>query len=146
MVKLEAIIKELSDKYTHSAAIAAHDGTNTGVPTAATPIGKKKIIPNSLRCSGKKLISSTVHDRKTAIGSGENSYLPEYVENFKHKVRSSLAEGWEEDKNPEHRYMVNSERLLLIRTDKYYNNYFRWVEDFSLPTTNNLSERGLRCI
>ena len=25
-------------------------------------------------------------------------------------------------------------------------NYFRWVEDFSLPTTNNLAERGLRCI
>ena len=25
-------------------------------------------------------------------------------------------------------------------------NYFRWVEDFSLPTTDNLSERGLRGI
>jgi hypothetical protein len=25
-------------------------------------------------------------------------------------------------------------------------NYFRWVEDFSLPTTDNLSERGLRSI
>ncbi len=25
-------------------------------------------------------------------------------------------------------------------------NYFKWVRDFSLPTTNNLSERGLRGI
>ena len=25
-------------------------------------------------------------------------------------------------------------------------NYFKWVRDFSLPTTDNLSERGLRGI
>ena len=33
---------------------------------------------------------------------------------------------------------------MLKRIAKYRRNYFLWVEDFSLPTTNNLSERGLR--
>jgi transposase len=54
LAKKDAIIKELSDKIAHNAAVAAHDGTNTGVPTAATPVGKKKFIPNSRRRSGKK--------------------------------------------------------------------------------------------
>lgn len=94
----------------------------------------------------KKLISSTIHDRKAAITRGETNFQPEYVKNFKRKVRSSLAEGWDERKRPDRREAANFERLLLIRTDKYYDNYFRWVEDFNLPTTNNLSERGLRCI
>jgi len=46
VARKDAIIKELSDKYARAVAVAAHDGTNTGIPTAATPIGKKKIIPN----------------------------------------------------------------------------------------------------
>ena len=94
----------------------------------------------------KKLISSTIHDRKAAIARKETSFLPEYIEVFKSKVRSSLADGWEERKKPGTGIGANFERLLLIRTDKYQDNYFRWVEDFSLPTTNNLSERGLRCV
>jgi hypothetical protein len=35
---------------------------------------------------------------------------------------------------------------LLRRIEKFRNNYFLWVEDFRLPTTNNLSERALRCV
>ena len=38
------------------------------------------------------------------------------------------------------------ERTVLDRIEKYQENYFRWVEDFRLPTTDNLSERGLRGI
>ena len=94
----------------------------------------------------KKLISSTIHERKAAIARGETSFQPEYIDGFKCKVRSSLTEGWEEHKKPGRMYAANFERLLLIRAEKYYDNYFRWVEDFSLPTTNNLSERGLRCV
>ncbi|MBQ7616192.1 MAG: transposase, partial [Butyrivibrio sp.] len=33
---------------------------------------------------------------------------------------------------------------LLRRLKKYHDNYFAWMKDFSLPTTNNLSERALR--
>lgn len=41
---------------------------------------------------------------------------------------------------------VPSEKTLLKRLEEYYDNYFRWVSDFTLPTTDNLSERGLRGI
>ena len=36
------------------------------------------------------------------------------------------------------------ERALIARIIDYRENFFAWVEDFSLPTTNNLSERALR--
>ena len=95
----------------------------------------------------KEIISSTIHDRKIAIERGEAAFTQEYVEEFRHKVELSLAGGWEERKQvPARKEAANSERLLLVRVDKYYDNYFRWVDDFSLPTTNNLSERGLRCV
>ena len=29
---------------------------------------------------------------------------------------------------------------------KYKDYYFEWLKDFSLPTTNNLLERALRCV
>ena len=40
----------------------------------------------------------------------------------------------------------NDEFSLLNRIDKYYKNYFLWIEDFSLPTSDSLSERALRLI
>jgi hypothetical protein len=94
----------------------------------------------------KKLISKTIHDRKATIARGETNFQSEYIENFKYKIKSLLAEGWEEHKGLTRKDAANFERLLLIRIDKYHDNYFRWVDDFNLPTTNNLSERGLRCI
>ena len=33
---------------------------------------------------------------------------------------------------------------MLNRIKNFKEPYFMWVEDFNLPTTNNLSERGLR--
>lgn len=95
----------------------------------------------------KKLISRTIHDRKVAIANNETCFQSEYVEEFRRKVKESIAEGWKERKeNPARKDAANDERLLLIRTEKYHDNYFKWVDDFTLPTTNNLSERGLRCI
>jgi hypothetical protein len=94
----------------------------------------------------KKLISLTIHERKIAISREEISFSPKYVENFKAKVRTTLADGWGGKKKTDRRESANFERLLLLRIDEYYDNYFKWVEDFKLPTTNNMSERGLRCI
>lgn len=47
-------IKELENRLAHAEALLARDGTNTGIPTAQTPIGKKKVIPNSRRSTGRK--------------------------------------------------------------------------------------------
>jgi len=95
----------------------------------------------------KELISTTIHERKEAIARNETCFQQEYVEEFKRQVKQLLAEGWEEHRDkPAYKNAANDERLLLLRVDKYHDNYFRWVDDFTLPTTNNLSERGLRCI
>jgi hypothetical protein len=102
---------------------------------------------NSWSAALKKLISSTIHARKAAIARGDAEFRPKYVDGFRRKVKSLLAGGWDERKEkPRRGPAANFERLLLARVEKYYGNYFKWVEDFSMPTTNNLSERGLRCI
>ena len=40
-------IKALSDEVARLTALLNRDGTNTGTPTAKTPLNKKKVIPNS---------------------------------------------------------------------------------------------------
>ena len=43
-------------------------------------------------------------------------------------------------------YYSDDEKSLLVRLEKYQDNYTEWVRDFSVPTTNNLSERSLRFV
>jgi hypothetical protein len=94
----------------------------------------------------KYLISSTIKDRNDAIGRNETSFDQAYVLQFHAKVDKCLADGWSENKADSDNYGAAWERTLLNRIAKYRRPYFLWVEDFSLPTTNNLSERGLRGI
>lgn len=94
----------------------------------------------------KEHISQTIKDRKEAISRGEISFDKVYVDKFYQKVDEYLAEGWKENEADPDKYGTSFERTLLNRITKYRRNYFLWVEDFSLPTTNNLSERGLRGI
>ena len=46
----------------------------------------------------KGLISTTIIDRKDAISTGEESFSPEYIEQFKHKVDAIVSTGWEQYK------------------------------------------------
>lgn len=43
-------------------------------------------------------------------------------------------------------YYESDENALLNRIREYKSNYFDWVKDFSIPTTNNLSEGSLRFV
>lgn len=54
LAKKDEIIKELKNRLAHAEALLGRDGTNTGMPTAQTPPGKKKVIPNSRRGTGRK--------------------------------------------------------------------------------------------
>ena len=94
----------------------------------------------------KKLISKSIKDQKDAIDAGEKRFSKEYVEEFHAKLDEYLDEGWKENEPDKERYGAGFERTLLRRIRKYRDNYFRWLEDFSLPTTNNLSERSLRSV
>ena len=40
----------------------------------------------------------------------------------------------------------SDENALLVRLKEYQDNYTEWVRDFTVPTTNNLSERSLRFV
>ena len=43
-------------------------------------------------------------------------------------------------------YFSQKENALLNRLQTYRANYTEWIRDFSVPTTNNLSERSLRFV
>lgn len=92
----------------------------------------------------KEHISKTIKERKDAIDNGDESFNDSCVREFHKKVDEYLAEGWKENEADPNNYGASFEQTLLNRIAKYRRNYFLWVEDFSLPTTNNLSERGLR--
>ena len=44
LAKRDATIKGLTNELEKTRAIQAHDGTNTGMSTSRTPIGKDKVI------------------------------------------------------------------------------------------------------
>ena len=68
-----------------------------------------------------------------------------YIKQFEKKV-SNILERWKETAaDNESKYSGQFERAVLNRFPKYQENYFAWVKDFLIPTTNNLSERSLRC-
>ena len=90
----------------------------------------------------KDLISSTIKDRKDAIDRGASTF----DETFINKLDKILKSGWKENLKDPNNYGAHFEETLLNRIAEYRRNYFLWVEDFTLPTTNNLSERGLRGI
>ena len=92
----------------------------------------------------KELISSTIHDRKQLQRKGEASFPEEYITAFNARIDELLAQGCREYEADHSRYYEEDERRLLNRLQKYRENYFMWVTDFRLPTTNNLSERSLR--
>lgn len=92
----------------------------------------------------KELISTTIKDRNDAISRSESAFDESYIKQFQEKVDQYLADGWSENEADPGNYGAAWERTLLTRIAKYRIPYFLWIEDFSLPTTNNLSERGLR--
>lgn len=94
----------------------------------------------------KEHISRTIKDRKDAIDSGASEFDAAYIKKFNKKLDKILKSGWKENLKDPGNYGAHFEETLLKRIEEYRRNYFLWVEDFTLPTTNNLSERGLRGI
>lgn len=92
----------------------------------------------------KTLIGKTIKERDKAIGEGFTSFSRDYIETFDVELNGYLSDGWKENEKEAKNYGAQDERALLRRLEKYHDNYFAWMKDFTLPTTNNLSERGLR--
>ena len=92
----------------------------------------------------KEFLSGTIKDRNDAVGRGEASFSEEYVKSFDKKLTDLLAEAGEAAEKNTSKYSGPFERAVVRRLDTYRDNYFAWVRDFTIPTTNNLSERALR--
>lgn len=94
----------------------------------------------------KALISLTIKERNDAVAQGRKGFPEEYIQNFRKKMSRLIKTGHKERTVSTNPTTVPSENTLLVRIKEFFDNYFRWVADFTLPTTDNLSERGLRGI
>ena len=95
----------------------------------------------------KEHIASTIHGKNVAEQAGKSCFDTDSIVTFNTRLDEILWYGWQEyeaDRERLEKYGASFERALLNRVEKYRGNYFAWLEDFTLPTTNNLSERSLR--
>ena len=94
----------------------------------------------------KELIKLTIHKRKQLITAGITQFPDEEVTNFMIKYDGLLETGRKEYFRDINSYFSQKENALLNRLQTYRANYTEWIRDFSVPTTNNLSERSLRFV
>ena len=94
----------------------------------------------------KELITGMIHKRKQLLSSGADSFSDEELKAFRCRYDTLLHSGYKEYFKECLSHFSKDENALLLRLEKYRGNYTNWLYDFSLPTTNNLSERSLRFI
>ena len=92
----------------------------------------------------KSLIGKTIKERNQASIRGEKAFSEPYIAEFHKKLDEYLADGWVQNEKDRKKYGAKEEAALLRRIDEFRDNYFLWLHNFELPTTNNLSERALR--
>lgn len=92
----------------------------------------------------KELISQTIHDRNTLIEQDASGFDRNYIHAFDLRIDELLTEADVKHADTLGRYYEDDHRKMITRLKKYRDNYFRWLYDFSIPVTNNLSERNLR--
>ena len=92
----------------------------------------------------KQLISQTIHERNQLVDSGDEGFTNYQKYTFFKKLNDLLDLAKEQHKEAKGKYYEDDERRLITRIIKYQYNHFIWVEDFTIPPSNNLSERSLR--
>lgn len=71
-------------------------------------------------------------------------FCDEYIYNFDEQYNDILCEAIKENKEKTKTHYDSKERSLINRLLEYKSNYFFWMNDFSLPTDDNLSEQSHR--
>lgn len=104
-------------------------------------------IPERLWC-GKtiKLFQEFDHKRNELISKNIDRFNDDEVNEFILKLDEYLLEALEENEKDSKPYYADKELTLIKRIMEYRDNYIYWILDFSIPFTNNLSERNLRGI
>lgn len=105
----------------------------------------KDNIPNrTWSIKMKELFSEYDRKRKLLIEQNIDHFDDEEFNEFISKINQYLLLGVDEHLADSEVYYADKEEALLIRLMEYRDNYIYWTLDFSLPFTNNLSERALR--
>lgn len=107
----------------------------------------KKVIDNLNHTWAKKLIellTKTNKKRNRLIEKEKEEFSQEEINKFEDKFEKIMIEAHKENENEGQKYYVDKEATLILRILDYKNEYLLWLYDFSVPFTNNLSERGLR--
>ena len=94
----------------------------------------------------KTMISQAVKERNDLMKKGVTSFDAAYVLRYKTRLLDKLEKAEAKNRKDASRYFADDERRLINRIREYYENTFSWLEDFSLPHSNNLSERALRSV
>ena len=96
-----------------------------------------------------ELLSQTNNDRNKIL-KDENSldnFDKEYLQNLDKKYDEIINKAQEQNKEPiTKNYFKNEEARFIKDLIKYKRNYLLWAYNFSLPATNNNSERNIRPI
>ena len=104
-------------------------------------------IPERTWCKKMiELFQKYDHQRKELIKEGIDTFTEEELNEFILQIDHWLLKGLEENKEDSKVFYAKNEIALIWRIMEYRDNYIYWVLDFSIPFTNNLSERNLRGI
>ena len=83
IIELENENKKLQKELERLKAIQNNDGTTSGIPTSMTPIGKKKVIPNSAKNTGGKIGRCKGH-KKDKLEKVSDDKIDEHI---KHELK-----------------------------------------------------------
>ena len=104
-------------------------------------------IPGRTWCKNMiELFQKYDHQRKELIKQEMDTFTEEEINEFILQVDHCLLKGLEENEKDSSPYYADKELTLIWRIMEYRDNYIYWILDFSIPFTNNLSERNLRGI
>ena len=92
----------------------------------------------------KTLIQEMIHKRKEYMKEQIESFTTEETNRFEEQLENLLIKARREYQSEKNRYFSTDELNTIKKLEEYRQNYFAWVYDFTLPTTNNISESGLR--
>ena len=92
----------------------------------------------------KTLIQEMIHKRKEYLKVKTESFTTEETNRFEERLENLLIKARREYQSEKNRYFSTDELNTIKKLEEYRQNYFAWVYDFTLPTTNNISESGLR--
>lgn len=92
----------------------------------------------------KELIGETIHKRKEHLEKGERCFTDQETTDFEDRLENLMIQAKRESEKSVKRYYHGDEINALKKLEEYRENYFAWVYDFDIPTTNNLAESSLR--